>query len=467
MLLNAARDVAGALAALLHSVKAAAARTVKEDSALESLKSDAKVLVGSITSLLKTVKSVEDAAARGLRALEAAIEALDLDMQQPDEAPEGVSSSPEDLMRGTRPVTLATAKLMAAISSGRTEDITSAANAARKVVVDLLRLARASAAQSKNAASSARALNASKNCAGAVRSLLDLACQSPSSDTKARALAMSRSIAVSVSEVAAAAEALKGDDYVDMEDPNIVAEQELLSAAATIEAAARKLAGLQPKKEHRQSMYKEMPFQEQILEASRAIVAASQALVVAAGAAQREHMALGLAAPREADAYLEDSDWSSGLVSAAKVVVAATNSLCEAANATVQGVGTTEKLVASAKAVANSTAQLLVACKVRGDAQSPTTQRLVAAGNAVKRAADLLVKSAQENAKAAQPQSDEINVELSDRLVRGIAQEIEASEAVMRQERELENAKRALQKIRATKYRKAGPAPAAMLKLTR
>jgi talin len=40
------------------------------------------VLVGSITSLLKTVKSVEDAAARGLRALETAIEAIDTDLQQ-------------------------------------------------------------------------------------------------------------------------------------------------------------------------------------------------------------------------------------------------------------------------------------------------------------------------------------------------------------------------------------------------
>ena len=129
---------------------------------------------------------------------------------------------------------------------------------------------------------------------------------------------------------------LQGEDWVDMEDPNVVAEQELLTAAATIEAAAKKLAGLQPKKDRRQSMYNAMPFQEQILEASRAIISASSALVIAAGVAQREHVAAGLVTPRDGDAYLEDSDWSSGLVSAAKVVVAATNSLCEAANAAVQ-----------------------------------------------------------------------------------------------------------------------------------
>ena len=41
-----------------------------------------QVLVGSITSLLKTVKSAEDTNARGLRALESAVEAIDFEMQQ-------------------------------------------------------------------------------------------------------------------------------------------------------------------------------------------------------------------------------------------------------------------------------------------------------------------------------------------------------------------------------------------------
>lgn len=40
---------------------------------------------------------------------------------------------------------------------------------------------------------------------------------------------------------------LQGDDWMDMDDPNVVAEQELLAAAAAIDAAAGKLAALQPK----------------------------------------------------------------------------------------------------------------------------------------------------------------------------------------------------------------------------
>ena len=43
---------------------------------MENLRSCAKVMVANVSSLLKTVKSVEDEAARGARALESAIDAI-------------------------------------------------------------------------------------------------------------------------------------------------------------------------------------------------------------------------------------------------------------------------------------------------------------------------------------------------------------------------------------------------------
>jgi len=39
-----------------------------------------------------------------------------------------------------------------------------------------------------------------------------------------------------------------GSDWVDPNDPNVIAEQELLAAASSIEAAAKKLAQLRPRK---------------------------------------------------------------------------------------------------------------------------------------------------------------------------------------------------------------------------
>ena len=52
------------------------------------------------------------------------------------------------------------------------------------------------------------------------------------------------------------------------------------------------------------------------------------------------------------------------------------NSLCEAANATVQGNATQENLIASAQQVSNSTAQLLLACRVKADPNSAGQKRL-------------------------------------------------------------------------------------------
>ena len=58
------------------------------------------------------------------------------------------------------------------------------------------------------------------------------------------------------------------------------------------------------------------------------------------------------------------------------MVAGATHSLCESANTMVQGNATEEKLIASAKEVAGSTAALLVACKVKADPGSMAMQRL-------------------------------------------------------------------------------------------
>merc|ERR1712012_48283 len=65
----------------------------------------------------------------------------------------------------------------------------------------------------------------------------------------------------------------------------------------------------------------------------------------------------------------EDGQWSEGLVSAARLVAAATHNLCEAANSLVQDNASEEKLIAAAKQVSAATAQLLVACKVKADAR--------------------------------------------------------------------------------------------------
>merc|ERR1719305_12783 len=116
----------------------------------------------------------------------------------------------------------------------------------------------------------------------------------------------------------------------------------------------------------------------------------------------------------------------------------------------VQGQASEEKLIASAKEVAASTAQLLMACKVKADADSVAMQRLQMAGNAVKRATEALVKAAQQAKDAT---DDSMSLTVDKRKVGGIAQELEAQAAILKKERELEEARRNLDQLRREKYK--------------
>uniref|UniRef100_A0A4W5KUQ6 Talin 1 n=1 Tax=Hucho hucho TaxID=62062 RepID=A0A4W5KUQ6_9TELE len=73
VLINAVKDVAKALSDLISATKAAAGKP-HDDPAMLQLKNSAKVMVTNVTSLLKTVKAVEDEATKGTRGLEATIE---------------------------------------------------------------------------------------------------------------------------------------------------------------------------------------------------------------------------------------------------------------------------------------------------------------------------------------------------------------------------------------------------------
>lgn len=191
-----------------------------------------------------------------------------------------------------------------------------------------------------------------------------------------------------------------------------------------------------------------LQFDEMILEAAKSIMAASSALVRAANAAQRELIEQGRVA-RSTHNSSDDDQWSEGLISAARLVAAATHSLVEAAQNLVQGVGTEEMLISSAKQVAASTAQLLIACKVRSDPNSETGRRLQAAGNAVIKSTDNLVRAAQQ----AIDMEEEHILKINTSMVDGMAQEINARSEVIKMEKQLEEARNKLVAIRHAKYR--------------
>ncbi|KAK1160923.1 hypothetical protein AOXY_G19765 [Acipenser oxyrinchus oxyrinchus] len=191
-----------------------------------------------------------------------------------------------------------------------------------------------------------------------------------------------------------------------------------------------------------------LDFEEQILEAAKSIAAATSALVKSASAAQRELVAQGKVGSIPANA-VDDGQWSQGLISALSMVAAATSNLCEAANASVQGHASEEKLISSAKQVAASTAQLLVACKVKADQDSEAMRRLQGCWECCEAASDSLVRAAQK----AFDKNDAADVVVKTKFVGGIAQIIAAQEEMLRKERELEEARKKLAQIRQQQYK--------------
>uniref|UniRef100_A0A674DSI7 Talin 2 n=1 Tax=Salmo trutta TaxID=8032 RepID=A0A674DSI7_SALTR len=424
VLINAVRDVAKALAELISATKCASGKPA-DDPSMYQLKSAAKVMVTNVTSLLKTVKAVEDEATRGTRALEATIECIkqELTVFQSKDVPEK-STTPEEFIRMTKGITTATAKAVAAGNSAQQEHVIATANLSRKAISDMLTTCKQAACHPEVSEEVRnKALRYGSECTTGYIDLLEqvlLVIQKPTAHQRQQLAVHSKCVAGCVTELIQTAEAMKG------------------------EAATIILYGF-----CFQQADETLDFEEQILEAAKSIAAATSALVKSASAAQRELVAQGKVGSILANA-VDDGQWSQGLISAARMVAAATSNLCEAANASVQGHASEEKLISSAKQVAASTAQLLVACKVKAQPDSEAMRRLQAAGNAVKRASDNLVKAAQ---KAAFDKADDHSVVVKTKFVGGIAQIIAAQEEMLRKERELEDARKKLAQIRQQQYK--------------
>uniref|UniRef100_A0A3P9ACI2 Talin 2a n=1 Tax=Esox lucius TaxID=8010 RepID=A0A3P9ACI2_ESOLU len=378
VLINAVRDVAKALAELISATKCAAGKPA-DDPSMYQLKSAAKVMVTNVTSLLKTVKAVEDEATRGTRALEATIECIkqELTVFQSKDVPEK-TTTPEEFIHMTKGITTATAKAVAAGNSAQQEQVIATANLSRKAISDMLTACKQAACHPEVSEEvRTKALHYGSECTTGYINLLDqvlLVLQKPTAEQRQQLAVHSKFVAGCVTELIQTAEAMKGLEWVDPEDPTVIAETELLGAAASIEAAAKKLEQLKPRAKPKQAD-ETLDFEEQILEAAKSIAAATSVLVKSASAAQRELVDQGKVGSIPANA-VDDGQWSQGLISAARMVAAATSNLCEAANASVQGHASEEKLISSAKQVAASTAQLLVACKVKAQSDSEAMKRL-------------------------------------------------------------------------------------------
>lgn len=158
-----------------------------------------------------------------------------------------VPSTPEDLIRVTKNVTIATAKAVAAGASNLQANIVSAANIGRRTISELLIVCKSvawSCAETPDLRQ--RTLDAGSSVAISYRDLLQGVLKGCTADER---MHLSRRVAKCVTDLVAMARLLKGSDWIDPEDPTVIAENELLGAAASIDAAAKKLANLRPRRQ--------------------------------------------------------------------------------------------------------------------------------------------------------------------------------------------------------------------------
>lgn len=164
----------------------------------------------NVTSLLKTVKAVEDEHTRGTRAMEATVEAItqEIKAMQSSESLRGSPATPEDLIRVTKNVTSATAKAVAAGASNLQEDIAAASNLGRRTISEMLTVCKAVAwTCAESADIRQRTLDAGASVAISYRDLLEGVLRNCSADDR---MQLSRRVAKCVTDLVGMAQLLKG-----------------------------------------------------------------------------------------------------------------------------------------------------------------------------------------------------------------------------------------------------------------
>ena len=144
------------------------------------------------------------------------------------------------------------AKAVAAGKSCKQDDVIVAANMGRKAISDMLNTCKSAAFGAETDELRHQSLQAGHDVAVQFRELLQMVMHilnKPTAEAKNNLPGISRKIAQCVTVLAQTAELLKGQDWVDPDDPMLIAENELLGAAQSIEKAAKKLSTLKPRKE--------------------------------------------------------------------------------------------------------------------------------------------------------------------------------------------------------------------------
>lgn len=228
-------------------------------------------------------------------------------------------------------------------------------------------------------------------------------------------------------------------------------EQEMMSAANTIEQATLRLQALlaRDKTSNRYSAT-ELKVHDTILEAAMAIMRAIGGLIRASTESQEEIVARGRGTSSAHQFYKKNNRWTEGLISAARAVAFASTMLIETADGVIMGTHSLEQLIVASNEVSSATVQLVAASRVKSEFMSQTQERLERAAKAVTDACRSLVRQVQmiTDRQSGTDDLDFSRMATHEFKVREMEQQVE----VLKLEKELSQARRVLGAMRRAGY---------------
>lgn len=170
-------------------------------------------------------------------------------------------------------------------------------------------------------------------------------------------------------------------------------ENELQSMDKAIEEAVARIQDMLDKSRAADSGLK-LKVNEQILDSCTELMNYIRKLVQRSRLLQKEIVGQGKGTASATEFYKRNHQWSEGLISAAKAIAMGANFLLEAADKVVSGSGKFEQLVVASQGIAASTAQLVVASRVKADRNSNNLTELSKASREVTQATANVVATA-------------------------------------------------------------------------
>ncbi|XP_043272476.1 huntingtin-interacting protein 1 isoform X2 [Venturia canescens] len=230
-------------------------------------------------------------------------------------------------------------------------------------------------------------------------------------------------------------------------------ETELLNMDKAIEEAAGRIQEMLNKSRAADSGVK-LEVNGKILDSCTDLMTKIRILVQKSRLLQTEIVAQGKGTASATEFYKRNHQWSEGLISAAKAIGMGANFLLEAADKVVLGDGKFEQLVVASQGIAASTAQLVVASRVKADRHSKNLSLLSEASRDVTQATGNVVATAKSCGQLVE-ENDDLDIS-GLTLHQAKRLEMEAQVRVLELEQALETERLRLSALRRHHYQMAG-----------